>query len=71
MVRKIVLCDACKGAGKSEQSELTDYHHREYDCWDEPCGVCGGAGRMVEESSTRKLTNEELALRSRPPQEDR
>jgi DnaJ-class molecular chaperone len=64
-MKEIIICDACKGEGKIEKNELTNYHHRERDYWDELCGKCGGTGRMVVETKTRKLTKEEIELRSR------
>ena len=65
MVEKIVVCSSCKGSGKVEMSEEIDYHHRIDDVWDEPCYVCGGTGRMVEQVNLRKLRKDEIELRKR------
>jgi DnaJ-class molecular chaperone len=70
-VDEIVVCADCKGAGKVEREELTDYHHRFYDEWDEPCGTCGGTGRMWKKTRYVKLTAEELKLREKLPEKEK
>ena len=65
MEEKIIICPKCKGTGKIKESELTDYHHREWDEWDEPCCFCDGTGRVVEQLQYRCLTKKELELRKR------
>jgi DnaJ-class molecular chaperone len=49
---EIILCSSCKGEGKIEESELTDYHRGEYRCWDEMCTRCKGSGRMKKTVET-------------------
>ena len=63
MVEKIIICQECKGSGKREKKECTDYHHNDYDVWDEPCDNCDGSGRMVEQILIRRLKKSELELR--------
>ena len=53
MSLKIIICDKCEGWGKIQKDELTDYHHRYYDTWEERCDKCEGHGRLVEETSTK------------------
>lgn len=65
MEKEIVICNVCNGSGKRECRELTDYHHQDYDVWDEKCGWCNGTGRLVKETHFRKLNKEELELRKR------
>jgi hypothetical protein len=65
MIEKIITCPSCKGTGKQELKECTNFHHNEYDVWDEHCGCCDGTGRMVEQTITRKLRPDELTLRKR------
>ena len=67
---KIIICHDCNGSGKNECNELADYHHNVYNYWDIKCETCDGHGRLLETTlvSTRKLTNEDFALR--PKSED-
>jgi DnaJ-class molecular chaperone len=44
---RIVECSACEGSGVVEKEEMTSYHKREYDVWNEVCQKCDGDGRMV------------------------
>lgn len=48
MINKIVICSECEGSGIIECSELTDYHKRIYDVWDEKCETCKGSGRLIK-----------------------
>lgn len=66
MTEQIIICDSCKGSGKHEHSECTDYHNNDHDYWDEPCSRCNGTGRLVQQITIRKLTKEELNLRPKP-----
>jgi DnaJ-class molecular chaperone len=63
---KIILCEHCKGTGKVENRELTNYHHREWDVWDDRCGVCDGAGRVKQTVTISKIAKFELELRKKP-----
>ena len=69
MVKRIILCSTCKGLGKREVFEITNYHNGITIDWDSPCEFCDGTGRLVEEITTRKLTEEELGLREKPEAE--
>jgi DnaJ-class molecular chaperone len=46
--REIIICSNCKGKGYYQESKLTNYHHNEYDYWDETCPMCNGKGRMLK-----------------------
>ncbi len=61
---EIIICDRCKGLGKVKKSELVDYHHNEYDEWEEVCTYCNGTGRLkkITEIAILKLVNKDLAL---------
>ena len=48
MPKKIIICPECEGEGLIQHSELTDYHKRMYDTWDEKCTECKGSGRLLE-----------------------
>ena len=45
---KIILCEACKGKGTEEHSELDDFHHGTYKYWETTCELCGGHGRLIK-----------------------
>jgi len=45
---EIVLCEACKGKGTVEHSELEDFHHGTYKHWETDCDVCDGGGRLLK-----------------------
>lgn len=53
--KKIIVCSVCKGEGRVERSELTDYHRGDYDCWNELCKNCDGEGRVVEVTSSFRI----------------
>lgn len=65
----IIVCPECGGLGKTEESELVNHHNNISDYWDEKCEECDGHGRVVLEifRLTRKLTEKELALSGKPP----
>jgi hypothetical protein len=68
IIKKIVLCETCKGSGKIERQKIEDYHHNDYYIWDEVCGSCDGFGRVLRiiEISTLKLTLKDLSLIPKP-----
>lgn len=45
--KRIIGCTVCKGTGTRGCSEVTNYHHNEYDEWLELCYTCGGDGRLI------------------------
>lgn len=47
---EIILCQLCKGLGKTRHEECVDYHKREYDTIFKTCIACDGKGRL------RKIT---------------
>lgn len=55
--KEILICNACKGTGLTEHSELVDYHKHEYDYWDDICSECKGSGRLLKKVMTiEKIT---------------
>lgn len=64
---RIIICDVCKGSGKIQQEECVDYHHNDYDYWDEICTNCKGLGRLKQTITivTVPLTKNDLMLREK------
>lgn len=55
---EIVLCDTCKGSGRTSYEECVDYHKRDYEIHYKTCERCDGSGRLKKITSVtyEKLT---------------
>lgn len=48
---EVVLCENCDGKGHKYYDVLVNHHKGEYDTTKENCRVCGGSGRLWEETT--------------------
>ena len=44
----IILCNHCKGSGRTSYEVCIDYHKRDYDTILETCKHCDGKGRLLK-----------------------
>ena len=49
-MKKIIICNRCKGEGINHCEELIDYHNGYYDSWTIKCSECNGSVRLIEET---------------------
>jgi hypothetical protein len=48
---EVILCSSCAGKGYIWESEMTDYHKREYDTFKVNCKSCDGSGRRIKKTT--------------------